>query len=118
MDHYMNDDNEPNDLEQFERDSLRKEQELEREESMENEKAPGGAMDTLKLIVDLRRARQTIESQLKDIKQQAKTKINALKHAEGALLDAGDEDENQLKLFELKPQIDPEVQKIIDVPEI
>ena len=83
----------------------------------ENPEGSGGALKALKLVIEIRRARQTIESQLKDIKNAAKSKIGALKRAEGILLDQqGDDD--QLILFTIDPDLDPEVQKIIDQPEI
>jgi len=83
-----------------------------------NETTGGGALKALKLVIEIRRARQTIESQLKDIKSAAKSKIGALKRAEGILLDQQGEDEDQLVLFSMDPDLDPEVQKIIDEPEI
>ena len=83
-----------------------------------NEPAGGGALKALKLVIEIRRARQTIESQLKDIKHMAKSKIGALKRAEAILLDQQGEDEDQLILFSMDPDLDPEVQKIIDEPEI
>ena len=42
----------------------------------------GGALKALQIVIEIRRARQTIESQLKDIKSAAKSKIAALKKAE------------------------------------
>ena len=42
----------------------------------------------------------------------------ALKRAEAILLDQQGEDEDQLILFSMDPDLDPEVQKIIDEPEI
>ena len=83
-----------------------------------NEATGGGALKALKLVIEIRRARQTIESQLKDIKHMAKSKIGALKRAEAILLDQQGEDEDQLILFSMDPDLDPEVQKIIDEPEI
>lgn len=83
-----------------------------------NEPTGGGALKALKLVIEIRRARQTIESQLKDIKHAAKSKIGALKRAEAILLDQQGEDEDQLNLFSMDPDLDPEVQKIIDEPEI
>ena len=84
-----------------------------------NEPSGGGALKALKIVIEIRRARQTIESQLKDIKHMAKSKIGALKkRAEGILLDQQGEDEDQLILFTMDPDLDPEVQKIIDEPEI
>ena len=52
------------------------------------------------------------------IKNMAKSKIGALKRAEAILLDQQGEDEDQLILFSMDPDLDPEVQKIIDEPEI
>tara|TARA_R100001163_G_C5061686_1_gene198627 strand:+ start:1506 stop:2072 length:567 start_codon:yes stop_codon:yes gene_type:complete len=74
------------------------------------------ATKTLELICNMRRARQTIESQFADLRSVAKTKIDALKKAECALLD--DRDDGQLSLFELDPAITEEVTSIIDNPEI
>lgn len=86
-------------------------------EQTNNEPAQG-ALKALKIIIEIRRARQTIESQLKDLKQLAKRKITTLKKAEGILLDQQGEDENQMILFDMDPTLDPEVRKIIDDPEI
>ena len=74
------------------------------------------ALKTLQLAVQIRQARQTIESQIKDMKQQAKSKVSALRKAEAALLDSDDGD--QMKLFELPPELPESIQKIIDDPEI
>lgn len=74
------------------------------------------ALETLKLTVQIRQARQTIESQIKDLRQQAKSKISALKKAEAALLDV--DDGEQMKLFDLPPELPEAVQGIIDNPEI
>jgi hypothetical protein len=74
------------------------------------------ATKTLELVCDMRRARQTIESQIADLRSAAKTKIDALKKAECALLD--DRDDGQLSLFELDPAITEEVTNIISNPEI
>ena len=83
-----------------------------------DEPSGGGALKALKIVIEIRRARQTIESQLKDLKHVAKSKIAALKKAEGILLDREGVESEQLELFSLDPDLDPEVQKIIDEPEI
>ena len=78
----------------------------------------GGALKALQIVIEIRRARQTIESQLKDIKSAAKSKIAALKKAEAVLLDTNDPDDDQMTLFDIEPVMQPEVRDIIDNPEI
>ena len=67
------------------------------------------------LMLELRKARETIESQLKEIKTQAKSKISALRTSENTLLDSLEE-KDQMTLFEVDPQVSEEVQEIIENP--
>lgn len=71
---------------------------------------------TLDAILEIRKAKEAIESQLTEIKTQAKSKISALNSAESTLLDSCEGD--QLSLFEFDPEVSPEAQEIIDNPSI
>ena len=64
----------------------------------------------------MRNARQTIESQIRDLRKAAKVKVAALKKAEGVLLDQNED--GQLQLFDLDPEVSKEIQGIIDNPDI
>jgi ElaB/YqjD/DUF883 family membrane-anchored ribosome-binding protein len=75
------------------------------------------AQRIIDLMLELRKARETIESQLTEIKSQAKSKVSALKASENALLDALEE-KDQMTLFEVDPSVSDEVQKIINDPTI
>jgi hypothetical protein len=68
-------------------------------------------------MLELRKAREAIESQLTEIKSQAKSKISALRGSENALLDALEE-KDQMTLFEVDPSVSDEVKSIIDDPTI
>ena len=74
------------------------------------------ATKILDLCISIRQAKQTIASQLRDLRKEAKQKINALSKAETALLDTVDE--KQTYLFDLDPAVTEEVNAIIDNPEI
>ena len=74
------------------------------------------AMRILELCSEMRHARQTIESQIRDLRKEAKSKVSALKKAEAALLDQNED--GQLQLFELAPDVSTEVRGIIENPEV
>ena len=74
------------------------------------------ATKILDLCISIRQAKQTIASQLRDLRKEAKQKINALSKAETALLDTVDE--KQTYLFDLDPAVTEEVNAIISNPEI
>jgi len=74
------------------------------------------ATKILDLCISIRHAKQTIASQLRDLRKEAKQKINALSKAETALLDTVDE--KQTYLFDLDPAVTEEVNAIISNPEI
>lgn len=69
------------------------------------------------LMLELRKAREAIESQLKEIKHQAKSKISALRRSENHLLDSLEE-KDQMTLFEIDPYVTEEVKGIIEDPNI
>jgi len=75
------------------------------------------AQRIIDLMLELRKAREAIESQLTEIKSQAKSKISALRSSENALLDALEE-KDQMTLFEVDPSVSDEVKSIIDDPSI
>ena len=83
------------------------------------QKTPSGDIEKgqkiINLMLELRKARETIESQLKEVKSQAKSKISALRTSENALLDSLEE-KDQMTLFEVDPTISEEVQNIIENP--
>ena len=83
------------------------------------QKTPSGDIEKgqkiINLMLELRKARETIESQLKEVKSQAKSKISALRTSENALLDSLEE-KDQMTLFEVDPSISEEVQNIIENP--
>ena len=97
----------------------------------ENNPTPSGGSETkntsggdvqkaqriIDLMLELRKAREAIESQLTEIKSQAKSKISALRGSENALLDALEE-KDQMTLFEVDPSVSDEVKSIIDDPSI
>jgi CHASE3 domain sensor protein len=88
---------------------------------METKSTSGGdvqkAQRIIDLMLELRKAREAIESQLTEIKSQAKSKISALRGSENALLDALEE-KDQMTLFEVDPSVSDEVKSIIDDPTI
>mgnify|MGYP005831020655 FL=1 len=75
-----------------------------------------GAIATLELVMELRKTRQIIESQLRDLRKHGKSKIAALRKAEGALLDSHEDD--QMKLFDLDLTVSDEVRDIIANPAV
>lgn len=89
------------------------------EGDQQNEQASGGDAEKLKktldAILEIRKAREAITTQLTEIRTQAKSKISALKSAEDALLDQC-EGVDQMELFNLDPSISPEAQEIIENP--
>ena len=82
----------------------------------EPEKENAKAIRILELCSEMRNARQTIESQIRDLRKAAKVKVAALKKAEGVLLDQNED--GQLQLFDLDPEVSKEIQGIIDNPDI
>lgn len=74
------------------------------------------ATKILDLCISIRQAKQTIAAQLRDLRKEAKQKINALSKAEVALFDTVDE--KQTYLFNLDPVVTEEVNAIINNPEI
>lgn len=89
------------------------------EGDQQNEQTSGGDAEKLKktldAILEIRKAREAITTQLTEIRTQAKSKISALKSAEDALLDQC-EGVDQMELFNLDPSISPEAQEIIENP--
>jgi len=82
----------------------------------EPEKENAKAIRILELCSEMRNARQTIESQIRDLRKAAKVKVNTLKNAEAVLLDQNED--GQLQLFDLDPEVSKEIQGIIDNPDI
>ena len=82
---------------------------------------PSGGVDNagriIDLMLELRKARETIIAQFNEIKTQVKSKISALKASEDALLDSLEE-RDQMTLFELDPEVSEEVKSIIADPSI
>ena len=88
----------------------------ERETNPPKQETKDEATKILDLCISIRQAKQTIASQLRDLRKEAKQKINALSKAETALLDTVDE--KQTYLFDLDPAVTEEVNAIIQNPEI
>ena len=91
-----------------------------------NENTSGGGTDTGKvtsgysekaliLLREIKKTRETIDSQLNEVKTQAKSKINALNKAEKALWELSEESD-QSELFKFSPELSPEAKAIINNP--
>lgn len=89
--------------------------------SIEPKKETGGSLEKaqkiMSLMLELRKTRETLESQLTEIKSQAKSKISALRASEDALLDSLEE-QDQMTLFAVDPSVSDEVKKIILNPHL
>lgn len=90
-----------------------------------NENTPGGGDVDMKRhifkskavdsINEIRDARSTLQSQFDEIKTQAKSKLQALKKAEDALLELS-KPTTQTELFNIDPELSPEARSIISNP--
>lgn len=90
-----------------------------------NENSPGGGDADMKRhifkskavdsINEIRDARATLQSQFDEIKTQAKSKLQALKKAEDALLELS-KPTTQTELFNIDPELSPEARAIISNP--
>lgn len=90
-----------------------------------NENTPGGGDADMKRhifkskavdsINEIRDARATLQSQFDEIKTQAKSKLQALKKAEDALLELS-KPTTQTELFNIDPELSPEARAIISNP--
>lgn len=90
-----------------------------------NENTPGGGDADMKRhifkskavdsINEIRDARSTLQSQFDEIKTQAKSKLQALKKAEDALLELS-KPTTQTELFNIDPELSPEARSIISNP--
>ena len=77
---------------------------------------PGGNADkALILLREIKKTRETINSQLDEVKTQAKSKINALNKAEKAIWELS-EQSDQSELFKISPELSPEAKAIINNP--
>jgi len=86
-----------------------------------NKNTPGGdesggnADKALILLRENKKTRETINSQLDEVKTQAKSKINALNKAEKAIWELS-EQSDQSELFKFSPELSPEARAIISNP--
>ena len=75
----------------------------------------GNADKALILLREIKKTRETINSQLDEVKTQAKSKINALNKAEKAIWELS-EQSDQSELFKFSPELSPEARSIISNP--
>lgn len=75
----------------------------------------GNADKALILLREIKKTRETINSQLDEVKTQAKSKINALNKAEKAIWELS-EQSDQSELFKFSPELSPEARAIISNP--
>ena len=77
----------------------------------------GGVGETLELLLEIRQARALLHSQITEQKKRTKVKIQKLNLAEVTILDAYEDHDKQLYLFDLPPVPD-DVRAILDDPQI
>jgi hypothetical protein len=77
----------------------------------------GGVGETLELLLEIRQARALLHSQITEQKKRTKVKIQKLNLAEVTILDAYEDHDKQLTLFDLPPVPD-DVRAILDDPQI
>ena len=75
----------------------------------------GNADKALILLREIKKTRETINSQLDEVKTQAKSKINTLNKAEKAIWELS-EQSDQSELFKFSPELSPEARAIIFNP--
>ena len=74
-----------------------------------------GLEDTLELLVEIRMARSLIQSYVTEMKKRFKVKLAKLNISEAKLLDAYEEHDQQMTLFDLPPLTD-DLRDILDNP--
>ncbi len=77
----------------------------------------GGVITTLDVLLEIRQSRALLLSQITEQKKRAKVKVQKLNMAEASLLDAYEDHDSQLTLFDLPP-VGDDVRAILDDPQI
>ena len=81
------------------------------------EQPEGGVGETLELLLEIRQARSLLQSQITEQKKRTKVKVQKLNIAEASILEAYEDHDKQLTLFDL-PQVPDDVREILDDPQI
>ena len=81
------------------------------------EQPPGGVITTLDVLLEIRQSRALLLSQITEQKKRTKVKVQKLNLAEASLLDAYEDHDRQLTLFDLPP-VPEDVRAILDDPQI